>query len=59
MRVVITIDCDNAAFAADLPKYELARILDELSGKVLIKGIDDFPLRDINGNVVGTMVVSD
>lgn len=60
MKATITIDMDNAAFDGRKGR-ELARILRELASNVRgIKGLGDgdFKLRDINGNTVGTFVVS-
>ena len=62
MNVTIKIDCDNAAFTeCDDATYETARILRELADK--IEGHPHFspgfelPLRDSNGNDVGSLGV--
>lgn len=60
MKATITIDMDNAAFDGRKGR-ELARILRQLAGTVgstKLRDSDDFKLRDINGNTVGTFVVS-
>jgi len=63
MKLQITINCDNDAFAGDDLGFEIARILTNYANS--IKGIShDHPeryllspdrLRDINGNVVGNI----
>ena len=54
MKFVITMNCDNDAFAAD-PDDEAANILMDVVAK-LRDGWDRNPLRlmDANGNVVGS-----
>lgn len=58
MRVLITIDCDNAAFESDALR-EVARIL-----KTIVRDVShmdapyDFKLRDVNGNTVGSFEVT-
>jgi hypothetical protein len=56
MKVLIDIDCSNAAFE-DFPDAEVARILREAADKVSgpKKVGDSFALRDINGNTVGSL----
>ena len=51
MTVTITIQCDNAAFEDDW-KEEVARMLTTW----IEHGQPDGNLRDINGNVCGTVV---
>ncbi len=58
MQITITIECSNDAFG-NAPEVEVARILEELSENVSLYGIDDEPIQDICGNVVGRMEVSD
>ncbi len=62
MHCKIEIKMDNAAF--DWPTYgglELARILREASKHAesleFTLGQDDWPLRDINGNTVGQVII--
>lgn len=65
MTVTITIDCDNAAFEAhaDLEVVrilrDLARRIDDGEGTPLGTSAYPLSLRDINGNTVGTMEVSE
>jgi len=57
MRAVIEIEMDGAAFADD-PGEELSNILHALSQRVFHAALDEsFPLRDTNGNSVGTFKV--
>lgn len=59
MRIVLTIECDNAAFAED-PGVEVVRILREAAEVVRfnpLRRIDGVPLRDINGNTVARFTV--
>lgn len=63
MRVTITIDCDNAAFEAD-PGAEIARILRQLATDTVrtsepYDALDSRKLRDINGNTVGQVEVTE
>ena len=61
MDVKITINCDNAVFG-DYPEIELARILTDLAGKVQTEPfdyIDGMPLRDLNGNTVGRVELTE
>ena len=59
MHCKIEIEMDNAAF--DWPSHELARILREASRRAekleFTLGQDDWPLRDINGNKVGQVII--
>ena len=66
MTVTITIECDNAAF--EHPGPELERILKRLADHVGTTGIwqtddlvvlDGYTPRDINGNHVGSVKVSE
>jgi len=56
MKVKITINLENDAFADGNTGDEVARILQKLASKMhglrITKG-DDIDLRDINGNTVG------
>lgn len=56
----VDIQLGNAAFTDD-PAIEVARILGYVAERVMLGGslsdLDDLPLRDINGNVVGRVVV--
>lgn len=64
MTVTITITCDNAAFE-DYPGEEIARILRVLAQDA--ENVPDMPradwdgykVRDINGNTVGRVTVTD
>lgn len=67
MNIVISIECENAAFDGD-PLQELRRILLTVPGKVAAilrrdegavccAAESEDSLRDINGNVVGTISV--
>ena len=51
----LTIDCDNAAFADGELTYEVSRILRSAADKVFDRAVFDFPLKDINGNKVGSV----
>ena len=60
MKYVITIDLENDAFYNDdntlnTAGIEVSRILTLLNNKIEIAGyrLEDFPLRDHNGNSVG------
>lgn len=53
----LTLNTANAAFEDDI-HTEVARILREASAKYA-EGQTDFPLRDINGNTVGTLSTDD
>ena len=53
MTFRLTIDTDNAAFADD-PGAELARILRDAADALEYTGEPVWPLRDANGNRVGT-----
>jgi len=59
MEIKILIKCDNAAFA-ETGSIEAARILEQLAHRletdVMTEG-DFLPLRDINGNTVGSYEV--
>jgi hypothetical protein len=60
MRVTLTVDCDNDAFAND-PAAELARILRDAADKFSRNGVnigDESPLFDVNGNRTGYFQVS-
>lgn len=55
MDITIKINCDNAAFEDGQPREEVARILEELAGKLRGSAGLSFaiPLKDSNGNKVG------
>ena len=55
--ITITIHTDNAAFG-DAPEFEVARILRELSRR-LGDRLTDTTIRDLNGNRVGTVTLSE
>lgn len=52
--VRITIDTGNAAFDDGNREAEVARILREAADRIEA-GAEDFTLRDINGNKVGSV----
>ncbi len=57
MNFSLSISCDNAAFQ-ETPEIEVARILADLAKKIEANGLDAVEkLRDINGNVVGSVTV--
>ena len=59
MKITITITCDNSAFDG-APEVEVYRILTSVAQRCLQNGVqdlDDLPLKDINGNTVGKVVV--
>ena len=63
MKITITIECDNDAFQPT-PERELGRILRRLAGDLdhfteRYVVLDDMKLRDINGNTVGIVKVTD
>ncbi len=57
MRLTITIDCDNAAFDADIAAtHEVGKILADATDAIELSGIYPgvtIPLRDSHGNTVG------
>jgi hypothetical protein len=53
----IELTTDNAAFDGEAG-VEVARILDEVA-RLLIDGARDGRARDVNGNVVGTWMLTD
>lgn len=55
-RIIITIETGNAAFD-ESPTTELRRILHDLGDRVYDDGIFPDQIRDINGNVCGTVRV--
>lgn len=58
-QITITINTSNEAFETHA-EWELARILRELAKGIEGGSIDDdIKLRDINGNEVGQLTVSD
>ena len=61
MHCKIEIKMDNAAF--NPANLELARILREASKRAesleFTLGQDDWPLRDINGNKVGQVIINE
>ena len=59
MRALIKIDMNNAAFD-EHPPTELARILASLASNLAVTGtLMPQPLRDINGNRVGTFTIEE
>lgn len=61
MKVIITIDCENAAFE-ESPRFEVSRILTEVADRIASLDFNEpfdrnLTLRDHNGNKVGTMEV--
>ncbi len=65
MKVTIEIECDNAAFDPD-PAQELGRILRDTGALLQDQGVDGMPrpgdsrpIRDINGNTVGSLTVNE
>ena len=64
-RIIITIETENAAFGEDGANgvdgaYEVARILERLAKETRENGeVSGRPLRDSNGNSVGTVSVYD
>lgn len=65
-EIRITIRTANAAFADDDGSYEVARILSDLTARIVQwdGNIDNWspdaiPLRDVNGNRVGQLEVVD
>jgi hypothetical protein len=59
MKITIKIDTSGAAFE-DAPEYELARVLHRIAERVTsmeMKPGYGFPIRDINGNRVGSLEV--
>ena len=64
MKLTITLELDNDAFAARSRRAEVRRILEELTVHPKAFGCslfnaDDGNLRDINGNTVGHWEVSE
>ena len=64
MRVIITIDCDNAAFEGENLGPELSRILDDLSDRAFAPNqlkTNELPttLYDVNGNACGIVEVQE
>lgn len=62
--IVITIQTDNAAFHDALPDHlvvgaEVARILHRLAVDCTGRGVACGSLRDLNGNIVGTVEVTE
>jgi hypothetical protein len=57
MTIRIEIKCDNEAF--DDEGFEVARILQGLSEKIRRRGVDYYPIMDLNGNKVGECNVDD
>lgn len=55
-RFTVTIHTGNAAFD-EAPATEIARILSDLAKRLENNGLVDGPLRDINGNTVGGVVI--
>jgi hypothetical protein len=62
VKITITLDTSNAAFEED-PAAEISRILEALSRSFRAEkrptDLDGEKLRDINGNTVGQVTVSE
>jgi hypothetical protein len=56
MKMKLKIESHDAALTDD-PQGETVRILRELADKIETRGLDDYPVRDINGNAVGKFEV--
>jgi len=56
MQVIITIDCDHAAFG-DMPGMEVSRILRKTCDEMRFGIPKDTILMDVNGNKVGKLEV--
>ena len=54
-KITITIETGNAAFGDD-PAFEVSRILSTIIDD-LGWGLESRKLRDINGNIVGSVVI--
>ena len=65
MQIIVTIDCDNAAFgdSGRDAAHEVERILAEfvrgLYDQADLRDYDGIKLRDINGNTVGQVQVTE
>ena len=64
MSITIKINCDNAAFnehwrssAREDAEHEVSRILKSISDKVRHFGVVSQNVFDVNGNVVGKVIV--
>lgn len=57
MAFSLTLDTDNAAFEDGLTGHEVARILRSAADR-LEQGEDSGQLRDVNGNTVGSYLLS-
>ena len=59
MKISIEIEMVNSAFV-DCPEVELSRILANMSERLLYNNVYAFDkIRDINGNVVGEVTVTE
>ena len=62
MNVIIDFNCDNEAFS-ESESYEVSRILKELANKIEsrqnLSSHDNEIIRDINGNEIGRIFVSE
>lgn len=56
MKFKLEIECDNAAFGDGMAatNAEVSRILKSLAHSLIIDGYGNGPLRDWNGNTVGS-----
>ncbi len=57
MKFKLEIEMENAAFEEQQEGYEASRILNNLANKIAPYSLaigDTFPLKDVNGNRVGT-----
>ncbi len=57
--ITLTINTGNAAFTLNGEEYETARILRDLAERITDNGLQDRTIRDINGNSVGKLTVTD
>jgi hypothetical protein len=55
VRLNLILDTDNAAFEGDQLGPEVSRIFEDLTKEFSYYPIRDRKLRDINGNVVGSI----
>lgn len=59
MTFTLTINIDNDAFAPGDAGVELSRLLRNTADRVAHDDTDHFYLRDVNGNIVGAVTVTD
>lgn len=58
MNITIKINTENDAFQNGMLRFEVAQILDDLSREVNDFGIVSKPIRDVNGNICGSVKVT-